>query len=421
MPEIDIFSRLAAAIAIGLLVGMERGWKARDMDDHGRAAGLRTFGLAGMMGGVSGLLSKEIGVVIVGIAFLGFTAALCLFAWMESRVTKDVSATTVVAGMVTFLLGAMAVVGEITVAIALAVAMTVLLALRNQLHTWLFKLTWPEIKAGLILLVMSFLLLPLLPNQPIDPLDAVNLRHVWILAIIMALISFCGYVAVRMFGDTWGIAVTAAAGGLASSTATTLAFARLGQEQPHSAKLLAGGILISGAVMTSRVWAIAVALNPNLLLPLVPLGVGTLVLGAASMLFLGLRFHKVAPDGAGQSGSELLIANPLEVWTSIKLALLIAVIMLTVAGVQHVWGNAGVLSVAAISGVMDVDAIALSMARLKADLPLATIAILIAVSVNTLSKAAIASWIGGRAIGMRVSLASLAGIAAMVLAHVSLT
>jgi len=398
MPELDVFSRLAAALAIGLLVGIERGWKAREVVDHGRAAGLRTFGLAGLMGGTSGILSAQLGPQMVAAAFLAFSAALGAFAWLEAQAKHDLSATTLVAGMLTFLLGAMAAVGDVTVAIAVAVGMTVLLALREQLHGWLFRLTWDEVRAGLILMVMTFLLLPLLPDRPIDPWGAVNLHEVWLLAILMALISFTGYVAVRMFGGTWGIVVTAAAGGLASSTATTLAFARLVRDQPRAVNLLAGGILISGAIMALRVAVLAAVLNPSLLGALaVGLGSTVVTLGIAAGFFL---------IGSGSAPTQstrpdLVIANPLALASSLKIALFIAGVMALVAFVQRFWGQTGVLAVAALSGILDVDAITMSIARMGGDVPFSARTILVAVGVNTVSKAAMAAWVGGAALGMR--------------------
>lgn len=405
MPELDVFSRLAAAFAIGLLVGIERGWKARGVEDHGRAAGLRTFGLAGLMGGASGILSAELGPLVVAVAFLAFAAALGTFSWLEARATQDLSATTLVAGLLTFLFGTMAAVGDVTVAIAMAVAMTVLLALREQLHGWLFRLTWDEVRAGLILTVMTFLLLPLLPDRPIGPWGAVNLHEVWLLAILMALISFTGYVAVRMFGGTWGIVVTAAAGGLASSTATTLAFARLARDHPRAANLLVGGILISGAVMALRVGALVLVLNPPLLWALTP-GLGSIVLtmGVAAFFFL------VGRKPAGGGNADLVIANPLIVATSLKIAAFIIVVMAVVEMVHRVWGQGGVLAVAGLSGILDVDAITLSMARVDRSAPLATQAILLAVGVNTFAKAVMAGWVGGSNVGLRVGLASLVAV-----------
>jgi len=354
------------------------------------------------------LLSFQLGLQIVGVAFLAFSAAFGAFTWLEAKTHGSLSATTLIAGMLTFLLGAMATVGDITVTIAAAVSMTVLLALRTQLHSWLAKLTWEEIRAALILMVMSFLLLPILPNHAIDPWGAVNLHEVWLLAIMMALISFSGYVAVRIFGDRLGVIVTAAAGGLASSTATTLTFARMGREHPGAVNLLVGGILISGAVMALRIGVIASALNPTLLGPLAAtLGSAAVVLAMIALAFI-LRVDRGSTE---RTRPGLTISNPLEVATSIKLSAFIVAVMLAAELVQRVWGNAGVLIVAAASGVADVDAITLSMARMDTTAQLATQAILLAAGINTMSKASMAAWVGGSAVGLRVGMASIAAIA----------
>ncbi|MGB8814613.1 MAG: DUF4010 domain-containing protein, partial [Paracoccaceae bacterium] len=342
MAETDLFTGLGVALAIGLMVGIERGWQSRGVEAIDRAAGFRTYGLAGLMGGVSAVLSTRLSVPLIGPVFVAFSAAFALLHWLEVRASGKVGVTSVVAAMLTFLLGALAASGEVQAAIAAAVATTVLLALREPLHRWLDRVTWDEIRASLILLVMSFLLLPMLPDRALDPWGAVNLHEVWLLAILIALISFAGYVAVRAFGDRLGILVTAAAGGLASSTATTLAFARLAREQPGSVNLLTGGILISGAVMLARVGAIAVALNANLLQPLwPPLLTGALVLVASAMvlIFLTNRSKDAHPQTA------LTIANPLAVATSIKMAGFIAVVMLAAELVQRTYGNSGVLTV----------------------------------------------------------------------------
>ncbi|MEH6773875.1 MAG: DUF4010 domain-containing protein [Cereibacter changlensis] len=414
MPDLDIFSRLAVALAIGLMVGIERGWKARDAGDNDRAAGLRTFGLSGLMGGVAGALSLPLGPSILAAALLSYAGALGAFTWLEAQRKGNLSATTLVAGLLTFLLGALATVGEPRAAIAAAVSMTVVLALRSQLHRWLAALTWPEIRAGLILLVMTFLLLPLLPDRPVDPWQAVNPHEVWLLAIMLALISFTGYIAVRIFGERMGVLVTAIAGGLASSTATTLTFARLGREQPQAVDLLAGGILISGAVMALRVLAIASALNPALGAPLAAaLGAAALTLAASALLLV------FGAGGAlpGDRRARLTIGNPLEVGASLKLSAFVVAITMGSQLARTVWGDAGVLGLAALSGLADVDAITLSMARLDAATGLAAQAILLAVAVNTSSKACLAGWVGGRAIGLRTGLASALAVAAALLAR----
>jgi len=409
MPEIDLFTRLGVALAIGLMVGIERGWKTRGVEDHRRAAGFRTYGLSGLLGGVSGALAPTLGGSLVGMVFIAFSAAFVTFHWLEGQISGAASVTSVVAGMLTFLLGALVAVGQVQAAIAAAVAMVVLLALREPLHRWLAALTWDEIRAALIVLVMTFLLLPVLPDRAVDPWGAVNPHEIWLLAIMIALISFAGYVAVRTFGDRLGILLTAAAGGLASSTAATLTFARLARGHPLSANLLAGGVLISGAVMLLRVGVIAGALNPGLTGALwLPLTVAALVqAGVALSLILAANRQRV-----DQPTATLAITNPLAVATSLRLAGFIAVVMLAVALVQRGVGGGGVLAVAALAGMGDVDAITISMARAEVAAALAAPAILLAVAVNTAVKAAMAAWLGGAALGLRVASGSATALAA---------
>ncbi|HWW49613.1 MAG TPA: MgtC/SapB family protein [Xanthobacteraceae bacterium] len=403
-------SRLMVALAIGLLVGLERGWQTRDEVSHQRAAGFRTFALSGLLGGVTGLIGLKVGAAVIGWVFIGYTAAFAAFHWLEAREEGYASVTSVVAGMLTFLLGTFAVVGDLQLAIASAVCMTALLALREPLHRWIKSLAWQEIRAVLILLAMTFLLLPLLPNRAIDPWNAVNPYQIWLLAIMIAAISFAGYVAIRVLGNRLGVFMAAVAGGLASSTATTVSLARLAREHPASSRLLSAGILISGVVMMCRACAIAVALNGALLWFLVPS-----LLGAAAVLALGsavLWFRNVE-----QEAPELEVSNPLAFGTAIEFAALLTGIMLAAEIVRETVGGIGVLAVAALSGLMDVDAITISMARLAGnggsnDLTIAAHGILIAVGVNTVVKAALAGWVGGKMVGALVTIASAAALAA---------
>ncbi len=402
MDQVEILSRLSVSLAIGLLVGLERGWRSRDEEDHQRAAGFRTFAISGLLGGVSGAIGLNAGGIVVGLVFLGFAGAFSAFHWLEARADGNLSVTSVVAGMLTFLLGAMAVMGEQSAAIAGAVALTGMLALREVLHRWVASLTWEEIRAVLILLAMSFLLLPVLPNRAIDPWGTINPYEIWLLAILIAGISFGGYIAVRLFGDRLGVVMAAFAGGLASSTATTLTFARLAKEQETSARLLAAGILVAGLVMVVRVGILAVALNRALLPSLAPsLGIGALVLAAGAALLLLWNTERASPD--------LKISNPLALGTALKLAAFIAVVMLAADLVRRAFGDVGVLVVAAVSGVADVDAVTISMAKLGGSglsLEIVTQAIVTAVGVNTISKAAMAAWVGGRSIAAPIVLVS---------------
>ncbi len=404
----EALSRLTVALAIGLLVGLERGWQTRDAEDNRRAAGFRTFALSGLLGGVTGLIALKTSAAVIGWVFLGYMGAFAAFHWLEARSEGRASVTSVVAGMLTFLLGTMAVVGDLQLAIACAVGMTVLLALREPLHRWINSLSWQEIRAVLTLLAMSFLLLPLLPNRPIDPWNAINPHRIWLLAIMIATISFAGYVAVKALGNRLGVFMAAGAGGLASSTATTLALARLAREHPSSSGLLSAGILVASGVMMLRTGAIALALNAALFSPLIPA-----LLTAAAVLGIGaavLWFRSVQ-----QETPDLQIANPLEIGTAIKLAALLAAVMLAAELVRRMFGGIGVLVVAALSGVADVDAVTISMARMAGgdvDPNTAAHAIMIAIAVNTVSKTIVAGSVGNRKVGFLVGGISAAALAA---------
>ena len=404
----EALSRLTVALAIGLLVGLERGWQTRDAEDNRRAAGFRTFALSGLLGGVTGLIALKTSAAVIGWVFLGYMGAFAAFHWLEARSEGRASVTSVVAGMLTFLLGTMAVVGDLQLAIACAVGMTVLLALREPLHRWINSLSWQEIRAVLTLLAMSFLLLPLLPNRPIDPWNAINPHRIWLLAIMIATISFAGYVAVKALGNRLGVFMAAGAGGLASSTATTLALARLAREHPSSSGLLSAGILVASGVMMLRTGAIALALNGALFSPLIPA-----LLTAAAVLGIGaavLWFRSVQ-----QETPDLQIANPLEIGTAIKLAALLAAVMLAAELVRRMFGGIGVFVVAALSGVADVDAVTISMARMAGgdvDPNTAAHAIMIAIAVNTVSKTIVAGSVGNRKVGFLVGGISAAALAA---------
>jgi uncharacterized membrane protein (DUF4010 family) len=418
MDQEELFRRLAVALAIGLLIGLERGWQTREESDHQRTAGLRTFALTGLLGGICGLMSVIASPIVLAAGLLAFTAALLTFSFLEARAEKNFSATGVVAGILTFMLGAYVAVGNQAVAVAAAVAMAILLALREVLHSWVRNLTWPELRSALMLLAMTFLLLPILPDRPIDPWEVINPAEIWLLAIFIAAISFAGYVAVRIFGDRAGIAVAAIAGGLASSTATTISFARLAREHPESTRLLAGGTLLSGATMVARIVVLAGVLKPQLLATLIwP----TAAAGAVLLIASGVLLWSEKNGAAKQS--ELKIKNPFDLGTVLKLAGLIGVIMLAAKAVTNDVGSAGLYLLAAVSGIADVDALTLSMARFaggQVGFEQATVAILIAAGVNTVSKAVMATAIGGTGLGIIVGGVSAAALAALAVTAVML-
>ncbi len=420
MEEAELFRRLGIALAVGLLIGLERGWQARDEAEGSRTAGLRTYALSGLLGGVSAALADATEPLMLAAGLITFAGAFTWFSWNEARAKEEFSVTGVVAALLTFTLGAYAVLGDANVAVAGAVAMALLLALKQTLHGWIRNITWLEFRAVLILLAMSFLLLPVLPNRTVDPWDTLNPAAIWLLAIMIAGLSFAGYVAIRLIGDKAGIIVAAIAGGLTSSTATTLSLARWAKSHEGATPLLAGGILLAGMVMVIRVIVIAGTLNRALIIGLaLPLGAASLVLLAGGLLLI-LRPAKDA--AAKKEQPKLDLKNPFDLATALKLTALIAVITLLSKLAATTLGTGGVYALAAVSGLADVDALTLSMARMGGNQIAAedaTAAILLAAVVNTVSKAVMAAWIGGRRLGLQVGIVSAIAVAVIGAVHLA--
>ena len=405
-----IFQRLGLALAIGLLVGLERGWKAREEAEGERVAGLRTYALSGLLGGLSALIAIAGSPIFLPIAFAVYAATMALFHYRAAG-DSDFSVTSVVASLLTFALGAYAVLGDPKVAGASAVAMTLLLAFKEPLHSWLKNLTWPEIRSFFTLIAMTFLLLPILPSRAIDPWGLIVPAEIWLFAILIAGMSFVGYVAIKAMGPEMGTALAGIAGGLASSTATTLTFARLSREQTSSEQLLAGGVLLAGAVMVARVLIIVTAINAGLLLPLIgPLGAAFLLLLSVGG-YLSLRQRQEKQEE--KEPQAIIMDSPFNLRSVLGLAAFIAAVMVLSQLAARFFGASGTYVVAALSAMADVDAIALSLARQAyRELPveIATGGIGIAVAVNTITKAGMAMLVGDRRFGLIVSGASAAAI-----------
>jgi len=400
MDTFELIQRMTIALAIGLVIGIERGWQQREEAEGERAVGLRTHALAGLLGGAWGAIARgtgDWGVVALGLAFMTFAGAIVIFRLRELEHDKTFGATTVVAAMIAFALGAMAVLGDQTVAAAAGVAVAVLLALKTVLHTWLKRLTWEELRAGLILLAMTVILLPVLPDREIAAWLPINPREVWLLTILIAALSFAGYVAIRVAGPQLGIPLSGIAGGLVSSTATTLNMGRLARQHAERTKLFAAAILLSSAVMMLRVIFLVGVVNASLLQFVAPPLVLALLAQGVLAGYLGNWTRSAATVD-----QPLSLKNPFDLGVVLAFGALLAIIMVLTKLFAAWAGAGGAIALAAISGTFDVDAISLSLARLVPgglDANTAACAILVAVIANSLTKIALAWTTGGAALG----------------------
>ena len=390
---------LGIAIAIGLLIGIERGWKLREAKEGERTAGLRTYGLIGLLGGVSGLLAQFLGIAAFGVVFLGFTLAVIIAYTVQWRTSGDVSITSLVAMLLTFVLGTMVVLEHVALSASIAVIMAILLRFKDVLHGWLRKLGKEELHATLQLLLISVVLLPALPDRGYGPWQALNPYEIWWMVVLISGISFVGYFTIKIAGPGKGIILTALAAGMASSTALTLHFSRLYQKQPQLKNLLGSGILLACGTMFPRVLLIASVVNPSLFSVLLS---PMLIMTVFTLFSAAIIWRK--NDGL-ETGELSGLINPLELKPALFFGLLLVIVILLGKAAVHYFGEKGILALAFVSGIADVDPINLTMARMsisELSVDIVVLAIVIASSANTLVKAGLAVSVGGIGLGVRV-------------------
>lgn len=412
MTDLEALQRLGVALAIGFLTGVERGWREREIKEGGRTAGLRTYALFGLLGGVSGLLALRFGALALVATGLPLALIFAAYKWREGADKSDYSVTGVVAGLIVFALGAYAMVGPITVASAAGVAMVILLAMRGELHAWVKSITWPELRSAIVLLAMSVIALPLLPNRGLGPYEAINPFALWLMTIVLAALSFLAYVAVRVLGPRRGPLAAIVLGALVSSTAVTLSAARRARKAPESARFLAGAASLAAVIMAARLALLTAALSRPLFDALV------LPLGAFAGVSLVLGGLLVWRDGGAARHESDALQSPLELGVVFRFALLLAGLIVASTILQKLYGERGLLPMAAIAGLADVDAMTLSATRLVNQgiaVEIGAHAILIAAGANTVSKTVLAALAGGRAFGLAYGGIAIASIAAAAL------
>ena len=408
--EQQMIIQLATALLLGALTGLERGWATREQKPGERVAGIRTYALVGLLGGIAALLSLKVTPWVLPAGLL----AVCTAAVMAYRARmlhmRDYSITGIIGILLTFCFGAMAVAVDITVAATAAVITTIILDNKNEIHSALNRLQEHELDAALKLLLISVVMLPLLPNEGIGPNGMLNPYEIWWMVVLIASISFIGYFAMRVGGTEKGILFTSLFAGLASSTALTLHFSRLARQTPQISPLLSSGILLACGTMYLRVLLYCAMINPALLGSLtIPLLVMTLVLYLPALLIW--RKHR----NGTRVEQPALHNNPLDLKSALTLGVLLTLILLMASVLQQWLGNTGIYVLATISGITDVDAITLSLTRMSQTGLASTtviIGIIIASSVNNLMKAGMAIFIGGRAMLMRVALPILLSLLA---------
>ena len=406
---------VALGLALGLLVGIERGWSQRESADGARFAGIRTYGLLGLAGGLGGALQAT--VPILSNLLLVATAALVVLGyWRSTRVQPSISGTGSLVGLLTMACGFLAGAGGFALASAATGVMVLVLAMRHQLHDWVRALEEREVLAIAHFALISLVILPLLPDRPMGPLEAWRPRQIWLIVVLVCGFSFLGYIAAKRLGASRGTLATAAAGAVVSSTAVTASLSSRLRDGSGDAAVINAGIALASAVMFLRVMALVGALAPFALGYLLIWALPGLIVSLAGAWLAGRRRAGPLdpPDG------EMRLRNPFALGPALLLAALVMALSVIARWVLGQYGDAGLATVLAISGMLDVDSAIITMGNLPADAidpRLAALVLMPPILLNTLIKAAMAVAVAGRrkaAPGALVLLASaLAPLAAL--------
>lgn len=404
MSPFDLSLRLAIAALGGAVVGLERQWSGHAEGPDARFAGIRTFTLLGLVGGLAGTFQVN-GAPLTGAALLAGAVALVVAAYATAA-RQDIDGTTEVAAFVVLAGGALAGAGQFVVASGLATLTGLLLVEKSRLHALVARVQGDDLRNGIRFAAMAVVILPMLPPGPYGPAPGLRPRELWALVLFFSGLSFAGHIARKAVGVRHGHWVAGALGGLISSTNVTLTYARASRDTPGEARALAAGALAANAVLFPRVLAATTVLSPPLALALLPWLVPPALLMAALTAALTRRDAATAPAAAPYD-------NPLRVPAALQMAVLFQIVLYAVDVARGWFGEAGLFASAAALGLTDVDALTMTMARSVAPAAgtgVAARAVVVGVLSNTLLKAAIAGAVGAGAY-RRIAAAGLGAIA----------
>lgn len=338
---------VGAALAVGLLVGIERGWKLRGEADGTRVAGIRTFTLLGFGAGFAGLLQSFGYPFVAGLLITASAGVVALGYWRDMGAKGSPDATSAVAAMVTLALGYLAGAGEPALAVAGAAVVTLVLALRSETHRLLGLLDEADIKALARYAVIAGAVYPFLPNERYGPYDAWDPHSLWLVVIVVTGFSFAGYAANRIFGAKRGTIATAIIGGAYSSTAVTYSFSqKLGAGEGGGAEN--AGIALATAVMYLRVIVLVAILATSLLLPFVVIVAPALIAGFAVSWVL----YRRAPHSTGPAPP----GNPIALLPAFTFVAFVAAAAVAARWAEGTFGEEGIAVLLLVMGTMDVDA-----------------------------------------------------------------
>jgi Predicted membrane protein len=399
-------SALAAAAGCGALIGSIRQWReqTRHSDDGPDFGGVRTHTLWALLGCIAAGFPWALPVVLVLVA-----SHLVALRWQPGpSADRAPGGTGFAAALLTILVGALMSAGDARAATLVTALTIVLLGLKQPIHDWTRRFTTEDVRAALQFAAITGVILPLVPNRAIDPLEALNPFEIWMMVVLISGLGFAGYVAMRLFGAKAGLTLTAIFGGVASSTASTLAFSRSSRAEPALSEHYAFATVTACTVMLPRI-VVAVALFSRplaqaLILPLA-------VMAAPALLYAAFFALRRSPAADAEVAAPT-VSNPLGPITALQFAALYAAVGLLIKLALDQQWQIGLLPIGFITGLTNADAISLQMAQsareASVEIPLAMRAVVLAAAANSFFKAGMAWWVGAPAYRGRTALVLVA-------------
>ncbi len=399
--DVENLKAIVTVLLIGLMIGLQRSL-TYILQKEQFFMGSRTFALIALAGYMAGWLGSEIDgfVLVVTLTIAAFIAMTYHF-----KVTKlgKLGITTQIAAFITYLIGLMVWYDLQNYAIFIAVLIIVLLEIKPKLQQIERHISPTDIDSVILLLVMTFVILPVLPDKMIGPYHLFNPYKTWVMAIIISALSFVGYIAIKILGQKHGVLVTGAAGGLISSTAVSITLSEIFPKRVDLIPIYAAGITISWTFMFIRVFVETLIIDVQLAKIVAIPYLLTAAIGLVYVYYL----YKRAPTAEVEFHNPKLEKNPLQLSEAIKFGILFGIIYGAISFVENRYGDIGVYVVSVISGITDVDAITLSLSEMAKEQRLTQLAaltgIVAASYTNTIVKLAIVYWLGGRALGWSVT------------------
>ena len=390
MPEI---AGIGLSLALGLLVGVQRGWAQRQGQPGSRFAGIRTFGLLGLAGGVASSLAMS--APVLSAILLAASATLILVSYTRASARADMlSGTASITGLLTLACGYLAAGGEPLVAMTIAVAMVLLLAMRSQLHRLVGRMSEAEVLAIGRFALIAAVILPLLPDRAYGPYDAWNPHSLWLVVVLVSGFSLAGYVAAKLLGPSRGTIAVSAAGSMVSSTAVTAALANQMKDSGGAIAILHTAIAVASVVMFLRVTLLVAWLAPFALPSFAALAAPGLVVSLIGAAWFR-RQARIAHPG---TAAAMEVKNPFDLGPALLLMALVMATTLAARWVLAQYGNAGLAVILALTGSVDVDSAIITMGNLPPGSltpRIAGLVLALPVVLNTLFKAGTAVGIAG--------------------------